>query len=75
MISRKQILQKIKLFHDEDRSKRKNERMRLRVDNEFQQIKIKDLNNESNVEMFTSSVRGEVGKGDGWGGGGGGILC
>ena len=32
--------------------------MRLQVDNEFQQVKIKDLNNESNVEMFTSSVRG-----------------
>ena len=60
MISRKQILQKIKLFHDEVRSERKNERMRLQVDNEFQQIKIKDLNDESNVEMFTSSVRGET---------------
>ena len=68
MISRKQILQKIKLFHDEVRSKRKNEPMRLQVDNEFRQIKIKDLNDESNVEMFTSSVRGEVGKGEGWGG-------
>ena len=25
---------------------------------EFQQVKIKDLNDENNVEMFTSSVRG-----------------
>ena len=32
--------------------------MRLQVDNEFQQVKIKDLKNENNVEMFTSSVRG-----------------
>ena len=32
--------------------------MRLQVDNEFQQVKIKDLNNENNVEMFTSSVKG-----------------
>ena len=32
--------------------------MRLQVDNEFQQVKIKDLNGENNVEMFTSSVRG-----------------
>ena len=32
--------------------------MRLQVDNEFQQIKIKDLNDENNVEMFTTSVRG-----------------
>ena len=32
--------------------------MRLQVDNEFQQVKIKDLNEMSNVDMFTSSVRG-----------------
>ena len=32
--------------------------MRLLVDNEFQEVKIKDLNDENNVEMFTSSVRG-----------------
>ena len=32
--------------------------MRLQVDNEFQQVKIKDLNNENNAETFTSSVRG-----------------
>ena len=31
--------------------------MRLKVNNEFQQVKIKDLNDE-NVEMFTSAVRG-----------------
>ena len=47
----------MKLFYDEVRSKRKNKRIRLQVDNEFQQVKIKDLNNENNVEMFTSSVR------------------
>ena len=59
MRSRKQILQKMKLFYDEVRSKRKNKRMRLQVDNEFQQVKIKDLNDENNVEIFTSSVRQE----------------
>ena len=32
--------------------------MRLQVDNEFQQVKIKDLNDENNIEMFTSSMRG-----------------
>ena len=48
----------MKLFYDEVKSERKNKRMRLRVDNEFQQVKIKDFNNENNVEMFTSSVRG-----------------
>ena len=32
--------------------------MRLLVDNEFQQVKIKDLNDVNNVEMFTSAARG-----------------
>ena len=31
--------------------------MRLQVDNEFQQVKIKDLNDQNNVELFTTSVR------------------
>ena len=48
----------MKLFYDEVKSKRKNKHMRLQVDNEFQQVKIKDLNDQNNVEMFTSSVRG-----------------
>ena len=32
--------------------------MYLQVDNEFQQVKIKDLNEQSNVEIFTTAVRG-----------------
>ena len=32
--------------------------MRLQVDNEFQQVKIKDLNDKNNADMFTSSLRG-----------------
>ena len=32
--------------------------MRLQVDNEFQQVKIKDLNEMNDAEMFTTSVRG-----------------
>ena len=48
----------MKLFYDKVRSKAKNKRMRLQVDNKFQQVKIKDLNDENNVGMFTSSVRG-----------------
>ena len=32
--------------------------MRLQVDNEFQHVKLKDLNDQNNVEMFTSSVQG-----------------
>ena len=59
MRSRKQILQKMKLFYDEVRSKRKKgKRMRLQFDNEFQQVKIKSLNDENDIEMSTSSVRG-----------------
>ena len=32
--------------------------MRLQVDNELQQVKIKNLNDENNIDMFTSSIRG-----------------
>ena len=32
--------------------------MRLQVDQEFQQVKIKDLNDLNNVEMFSTSLRG-----------------
>ena len=45
-------------MYDEVKSKRKVKCMRLQVDNEFQKVKIKDLNDENNVEMFTSLVRG-----------------
>ena len=58
MKSRKQILQKLKLFYNDVRVKRKGKRMRLQVDNEFQQVKIKDLNDGNNVDMFTTAVRG-----------------
>ena len=44
----------MKLLYDEVRHKR----MRLQVDNEFQQVRLKDLNDQNNVEMFTTSVRG-----------------
>ena len=56
MKSRKQILQKLKIFYNEVSNKRKGKRMRLQVDNEFQQVKVKDLNDLNNVEMFTTSV-------------------
>ena len=58
MKSRKQILQKLKLFYNDVRNKRTGKRMRLQVDNEFEQVKNKDLNDENNVEMFTTAVRG-----------------
>ena len=60
MKSWKQILQKLRLFYDDVRNKRKGKIMRLQVDNEFEQVKIKDLNYINIVEMFTSAVR--VGK-------------
>ena len=58
MCSRKQILQKIALFYDEIKNKRKSKLMRLQVNNEFQQVKIKNLKKMNNVEMFTTSVCG-----------------
>ena len=36
--------------------KKENKPMRLQVDNEFQQVKIQDLNNQNNVEMLTTSI-------------------
>ena len=46
---RKQIWQKLKLFYDEVRNKRRDDRMRLQVHNEFQQVRIKGMNDENNV--------------------------
>ena len=48
----------MKQFYDEIKNKRNKKTMRLQVDNEFQQVKLKDLNDQNNVEMFTTSVRG-----------------
>ena len=48
----------MKLFYNEVQENIKNKPMRLQVDNEFQQLKIQDLYNENNVEMFTTSIRG-----------------
>ena len=58
MHSRKQILPKIALFYNKIKNKIKNKLTRLQVDNEFQKVKIKDLNEMNNVEMFTTSVHG-----------------
>ena len=48
----------MKLFYDEVKNKRKNKTMKLQVDNEFQQVKIKDLNYKNNMKIFTTSIRG-----------------
>ena len=58
MKSRKQVLQKVELFYDEVRNKRLGKHMRLQVDSNIQQVRIKDLNDLNNVDMFTVSVRG-----------------
>ena len=56
MKSPKQILQKMKLFYDEVRNKMKGKLVRLQVEKEFQQLKVKDLNDLNNVDMFTASL-------------------
>ena len=30
--------------------------MRLQIDNEFQQVKMQDLNYQNKIEMFTTSI-------------------
>ena len=58
MRSKRQIRQKLEQFYEEVKEKRKGKKMKMQVDQEFQQLKIKDLNRENNVEMFSTSVRG-----------------
>ena len=44
MKSRKQIRQKLEQFYTDIRGKRKGKKVKLQVVQEFQQVKIKDLN-------------------------------
>ena len=57
MRSEKQIHKKLEQFYIDVQNKRKNRHTRLQVDNEFQQVKIKDLNDKFNVTIFTASLR------------------
>ena len=50
--------EQLERFHNDVRSKRKGKKVRLPVDQEFLQVKIKDLNDLNNVEMFSTSLRG-----------------
>ena len=53
------LFKKIEEFYREiDDKRNKNEKMRLQVDLEFQQNKIKELNKKYNVEMFSTKTRG-----------------
>ena len=58
MKSTKQIRQKLEQFYRDVRSKRKGKKLKLQVNKEFQQVKIKDLKDLNNVEMFSTSLRG-----------------
>ena len=57
MRSRKQIRQRLEQFYEDVKSKRKGTKMKLQVDQEFQQVRIKDLNELNNVEIFSTSLR------------------
>ena len=58
MQSRKQLLKYLNIFYVEIKNKRNmRQNTRLQTDNEFQQVKIKDLNYKYNVTMFTINVR------------------
>ena len=60
MQSRKQQLKCLNIFYVEIKNKRNmQQNLRLQTDNEFQQVKIKDLINKHNVATFTTDVRGE----------------
>ena len=58
MRSGKKIRQRLVQFYKEVKRERKGKKMRLQVDQEFQQVRIKDLNKQNNVEMFSTSLRG-----------------
>ena len=58
MKSRKQIRQKLEQFYEEVANKKKGKKMKLQVEQEFQQVRIKDLNELNNVEMFSTSLTG-----------------
>ena len=53
------LAKKLEEFYKEiDVKRAKNEKMRLQVDLEFEQNKIKELNKKYNIEMFTTKNRG-----------------
>ena len=58
MKKRHMLSRKMESFYQEVEAKRKNKRMRLQTDFEFQQTEIKKLNKKYNVEMFSTRVRG-----------------
>ena len=57
MKNRSLLAKKLKLFY-EDINRKRTGRMRLQTDLEFKQNQIKKLNDEFNVDMFHTRVRG-----------------
>ena len=57
IILKKQVLQWLEQLYKEVQNKRKKRNMRLQVDNEYHQVKIKDLNDKYNNTMFTTINR------------------
>ena len=58
MRTKNTLAKKMEEFYKEINSKRNDEKMRLQVDLEFQQNKIKQLNKKYNILMFTTKNRG-----------------
>ena len=58
MRKRSNLANKLETFYKEISIKRKNDKMRLQTDQEFQQNEIKKINAKYNVEMFSSRIRG-----------------
>ena len=56
--NRSLLSKKLKLFDEEIQKKKRTGKMRLQTDLEFKQNEIKKLNEQYNVEMFHSKVRG-----------------
>ena len=58
MRSRRLLAKKLQKFYTEVSTKRNNQKMRLQVDQEFQQNEIKQLNKKYLVKMFSTEVSG-----------------
>ena len=58
MRSKRQIRDRLEQIYLDEPGKRKGRKVRLQVDKEFQQLKIKDLNKKFNMEMYFTSLRG-----------------
>ena len=58
MKQRDLLKKKLELFYKDIQSKRKKNKMRLQVDQEFQKNNMKELNKRYMVEMFSTKTRG-----------------